>query len=298
LSEKREIYFCTASRSERSLIDPLLERLRTKFDLMICDLPTTFVGAFLKMRDFLKEKGAPDLVFTPFDRLEMLGASIGCLVSNVRTAQIHSGDLSEGTWDDVARHMIMLGSDYQFCTSQQSHIRATTVLMTLGRSIGHCYQVKPIHFDDLKIDYDACVAEPFDLVVYNPPTARPDLIEDDLDTIEVMIDKTTLWVSPNEDEGNKEIGDRIASLDEAFSDDSFPYSVLPIGTLPRSQFLGLLEKCERAIGNSSSFFYELPYFNKTHIQVGLRNKDRERLSPEQCVSGGSDEIVKILEATL
>lgn len=289
---KANIYFCTASRSERGLIEPLLHRLGKKFELKIVELPMSLPEAYVTMEDLLK-KDKPDLVFTPFDRIEMLGASLGCLTSNVPTAQIHAGDISvNGAWDDVTRHIITLGSSFQFCMSEESHSRAKSLLSMVGKSIEHCYQVKPIHFDDIEVDISVTPDEPFDLIVYNPPTTKIDEIYDDLWQIEELLeDKPTVWIEPNGDEGSNIILETMADLQN-------DGKIISMKSVPRPQFLGLLARCERAIGNSSSFFLELPYFGKTHIQIGSRNMGRESFKPEDAVAGGSDEIVKLLETYL
>lgn len=284
------IWFCTASRSERGLVDPLLKRLgeNPRFELNRVDIfPATFDDAYHQVRAEVFETGRPDLAFTPFDRVEMLGAAIGLATSNIPTAQIHAGDMSrEGSWDDYVRHMITLCSKVQFCVSDASYLRALRLLETAGKPTQHCYRVRSIHFDDLEVDESLALNEPFDLVVYNPPTSRPDLINKELAEIEALIDKKTVWIIPNEDIG----GDRILRW---VNETPKKHLIYLTPTLPRGKYMGLLARCTRAIGNSSSFLLELPFFQKTYVHIGVRNTGREVVQSVE--RGGSDDIIRILE---
>ena len=46
--------------------------------------------------------------------------------------------------------------------------------------------------------------------------------------------------------------------------------------IPRSDYLGFLKNCKILIGNSSSGIIEAGYFNTIVINIGIRQKDRER----------------------
>jgi UDP-N-acetylglucosamine 2-epimerase len=284
-----KIVFCTASRSERSLIQPLLNRIEAhpKMDLSLLELPLSFRGALEVASEFLKHNQV-DLAFCPFDRVEMLGACIAFFLKNMKIAQIHAGDISGGgTHDDIIRHMITLYSDIQFCNGGKSHQRTLRLLRTVGKPIKNCYEIGSIHFDDFDDNLIGALwipPQPFDLVLYNPLTRRPDLVPKELNEIEQLLDKSTVWIHPNEDAGRELILKKIEELKQK--------GVNGYTTVSRPQFLYLMKNCERAIGNSSAFIYELPAFNKNHIHIGLRNKDRE---PVEIRVGGSDRIVKILE---
>lgn len=296
------IAFCTASRSERALIEPIVRRLRKhpRFDVLVMELPTKFTDAIYRVwsaingtTHFVGEWSIQiqkplefHLAFCPFDRVEMFAAATAFFLKNVPIAQIHAGDISkEGTHDDTLRHQITLMTDIQFCNGEQSYQRAKTLLELAGKSTDSCFEIGSIQFDDLTIKHSAVPDEEFDLVLYNPPTRKPYLIHKELDEIELLLERHTLWIMPNEDDGRETIIKRIEKLERNGK-------VKGIDTVEREDFFGLLEKSERCIGNSSSFFVELPYFNKEHIHIGVRNKGRERVEAQP---GGSDRIIKCLE---
>jgi len=289
LANKR-IVVCTASRSERQLSQPLIEELKKspKFKVEVLELPITFKGAYETVEEYIRVKGKPDLAFVNYDRLEMLGACLAFFIKGVRLAQYQAGDVSgEGeVYDDLVRFMITLCSDFQFCNSEESFKRCLKFLKLVGKPVKNCHHVGSFAFDNLTLDYSAVPNEPFDLILYNPLSRRVDLMEGELDMIEKLLgERLALWVYPNEDEGRDIVIERIRKLEAEGR-------VKGLETLPRPQFLALMEKAERVIGNSSSFFLELPYFKKQHIHIGLRNRHRERIEVKP---GASRRIVEILE---
>jgi len=290
VDDRKTVLFYTASRSDRQLSKPLIRRLEKSplFNVITFSLPTDFEKAFRSVKRQLKDWTLINLVFCPYDRLEMLGAALMLWTHRVPLVQVHAGDFSsQGCFDDVARHMITLCSDIQFCVGKASHDRAMHLLNLVGKPVDRCYLIDSIHMDDVKLSYKQVPYVPFDLVLYNPPTKRLDLLLEEVTSIDHLLEenKPVIWIAPNEDEGRTWILEEVQRI-------SRTKNVKLLKTLPRPQFLGLLKKCDRAIGNSSSFFYELPHFNKKHIHIGVRNTGREYVDS---TSGGSAQIVKILE---
>lgn len=285
-----KIVVCTASRSERGLTLPLINELKRsgKFDVEVLELPVSFKGALEIAEEYLRVKEKPDLVFCSYDRVEMLGACLVFYFNGVKIAQYHAGDFGagEGVFDDCVRFMITLCSDIQFCNSAKSFTRCLRFLRTAGKPVEHCYCVGSLAFDDVNLDYSVVPNEPFDLILYNPLPKRLDLMGEELNQVENLLgERLAIWIYPNEDVGRDIVIKRIKKLEREGK-------VIGYDTLPRPQFLALLEKAERVIGNSSSFFYELPYFGKSHIHIGVRNRERERI---EIKTGASKKIVKILE---
>jgi UDP-N-acetylglucosamine 2-epimerase len=284
-----KIVACTASRSESGLLEPLIKAFREngKFLVDVLELPISFSGAFETVQEYLRVHGRPDLAFTSYDRVEMLGACLAFFLNRVKIAQYHAGDVSGSgeSFDDYVRFMITLCSDFQFCNSQESFTRCLRFLRLVGKPIQHVYCVGSLAFDDVTLDYSIVPSEAYDLVLYNPPNNAPEIIDSELDIIEKLLDKPTIWVHPNEDEGREKVLERIRKLAKKGLVKEQP-------TLPRAQFLALMKKAERCIGNSSAFFLEMPYLRKDeHIQVGVRNKNRQRIEVKL---GASKRIVQII----
>lgn len=250
-------------------------------------MPISFKGAFEVAEEFIRVNGKPQLAVCSFDRLEMLGACLAFFLNRVKIAQYHAGDIS-GTgevFDDYVRFMITLCSDFQFCNGESSFKRCLEFLKLVGKSIENCFEVGSMALDGVKLDYSLIPKEPYDLVLYNPPNKQPELIESELNEVERLLDKFTIWVFPNEDFGREKVIERIRELESKGK-------VKGYETLPREQFLALMERAERVIGNSSAFFLELSAFGRNHIHIGVRNKNRERVEVR---SGASKRIAEILE---
>lgn len=283
-----------SNRAEKGLLTPVIKRMRESqkitpivVDLMSIpikpkDYGTTYRHTYRMLGD---EK--PDLVLCCFDRSEMVFIALAAFHLHIPAAQIHAGDLSqEGTWDDMNRHVISLYADIHFCEGAPSYLRTIKLLETVGRSTKHIYEVGSTAFDDLEIDESLSPKEPYDLVLYNPCTRKPEVTAQEFLKIVNMMNKHVVWIEPNGDPGSEQITYAILDLK---AHPPFPLDFFR--TVPRSQFFGLMKNCDRAIGNSSAFFLELPFFNKRHIHIGIRNKNRETVQPR---IGGSDRIVKII----
>lgn len=288
----KKIVVTFSNRSEIGLLEPVIGRLRKHFEVIEFKMengedPSELGGLYGSAYAFLREC-QPDLVITPFDRKEQIFAALAAKMLNLRVAQIHAGDISrEGTWDDSVRHQISLNCDYLFCNTRESAERARKLVGLTGSS-AKVFEVGSTAFDDIEVDTSLCPDGKFDLVVYSPPTKRPDLIESELDKIESILDKPTVWVGPSGDPGSDQIVARAKKL-EGEGKVTFYQNV------PRPKFLGLMKRCKRAIGNSSSFFCELPFFGKRHVHVGVRNTSRERVAVR---TGGSDRIAEVLRREL
>lgn len=292
MGDQKRVIVCWSNRSERGLLEPVIKRLRKYFEVIEFKVdeeedPFELGRLYESAYSFLHEH-EPDLVITPFDRKAQIFAALAARMLNLKVAQIHAGDISrEGTWDDSVRHMISLVSDYLFCNGEESAERARELVKLTGSS-AKVFEVGSTAFDDLKIDTSACLEGSFDLVVYSPPTRRPDLIEKELDEIESLLDKPAVWIGPSGDPGSNQIVARAKKLEKEGKIKFYQ-------NLPRPKFLGLLKECTRAIGNSSSFLLELPHFGKRHVHIGVRNLGRETVKIKP---GGSDRIAEILHKEL
>ena len=289
----KRIVVAFSNRSEYGLLVPVIRRLEKHFEVIEFDMGAVTGGVF-KLGDLYKnafaflQESSPACVITPFDRKEQIFVALAARMLNLRVTQIHAGDISrEGCWDDQVRHMISLCCDYLFCNGEESAERARELVELTGSS-AKVFEIGSTAFDDIEVDTSSCPEGEFDLVIYHPPTKRPDLIEKELDEIESIIDKSTIWIGPSGDPGSDQIIARAKKLEKEGK-------IRFYQNLPRPKFLGLLKQCSRALGNSSSFFLELPHFGKKHIHIGVRNRGRGIVKIR---TGGSDRIAEILKKEL
>lgn len=291
-AKKKEVYFFYSNRAEKGILEPVIKKVdqskkfnATKVDLMMIPISVKEYGMTYTHTYKLLEENQPDLCFCSFDRPEMIFVALASFYQGIPVAQMHAGDISQhGSWDDFTRHAISVYASIHFCNGMPSYYRVLALLHVVGKEATHVYEVGSTAFDDIEIDESTCPTEPYDLVVYNPPTRRRDLIPSEVNKIADMLDKKTVWIEPNGD-----LGSAIIKATTLVRD----IKLAP--TVKRPQFLGLMKNAERFIGNSSSLFKEAPAFLKPHqlIHVGVRNAGREKLTKIR--KGGSARIVKILE---
>lgn len=286
-----------SNRAEKGILMPVIKRMResSTLDPLVCDLfsikpPVSKLGSTYDHTYKLLEENPVDLALCGFDRLEMIFVALAAHHHNIPIAQVHAGDQSfKGSFDDVTRHSISLYAQVHFCNGYKSYMRTCGLMNAVGRSAKWTFEVGSTAFDDLEIDDSLCPEKPYLLILYNPPTRRPDLMETELTEIKNMVDKPAVWIGPNWDPGSSKIVSYAHEV--AFSKGK---AITYRDNVPRPQFLGLLKNCDRFLGNSSSLFLEAPYFlpKERIIHIGVRNQGREFI---EIRPGGSDRIVSILE---
>ena len=86
----------------------------------------------------------------------------------------------------------------------------------------------------------------------------------------VKLGHTCIAIAPNSDAGRNEI---FCALKNYSKKHKF---IKIFSTLPRSDYLGMLKNCGVLIGNSSSGMIESSYFQIPVVNIGIRQKNRER----------------------
>lgn len=295
MGDKKRIVVAYSNRSEYGLLAPVIKRLQEHFEVIEFDMGD-MGGEVFELGDLYKKaftflrESAPVCVITPFDRKEQIFVALAARMLNLKVAQIHAGDISlDGTWDDQVRHMISLCCDYLFCNGEGSAER-TRGLVRLTGSSAKVFEVGSTAFDDTGVDTSICPKTLFDVVAYSPPTRHPELIDEELSEIESLLDKPAIWIGPSGDPGSSRITERVDKIKKS-------HDITFYQNLPRPKFLGLLKRCKRVIGNSSSLFLEAPAFLRPSqiIHMGVRNRGREIVKVRR---GGSGRIVKILKKEL
>jgi len=120
--------------------------------------------------------------------------------------------------------------------------------------------------------YDLDPGQLLFLVVQHPVTTQPERAGEQmattLDAIE-SFDAQTVFIYPNSDAGSDRMTEEIESRSESKDLHTFR-------SLPRREFLGLMDAADVMIGNSSSGIIEAPSFDLPVIDVGPRQDGRER----------------------
>ena len=221
----------------------------------------------------------PDLNMVLGDRVEMLASAIAASQMNIPNVHIHGGDKSGGI-DEYNRHAITKLSNIHFAATKKSKDRIIKmgenpkhVFFTGSPGVDEVAQNKITDKKTLEKNYKIKFKGDEILLLQHPVTTQTELSERQiLHTLKAIakIKKMTIVIAPNSDPGNKIIFKHLDSFAKKYD------FIRVYNSLPRSDYLGMLKNCGVLVGNSSSGIIESTYFQTPVINIGIRQKGRER----------------------
>lgn len=225
---------------------------------------------------FARER--PDFVIVLGDRGEMVAAALAAIHLNIPIVHIHGGERS-GTVDEPIRHAISKLSHYHFVATEASRAR----LVRMGEIPEHVFVTGAPGLDGLKslVRYtraELCAEAEFDesrpvaLVVFHPVLQEADTATEQMRIIMRALhalDVQALCLEPNSDAG----GGDIAEVLRQYADHP---GVRIFTHLPRDKFVSWMACADVMIGNSSSGIIEAPSLGLPVVNVGSRQRLRER----------------------
>ncbi|MBL1218727.1 MAG: UDP-N-acetylglucosamine 2-epimerase (hydrolyzing) [Planctomycetes bacterium] len=216
----------------------------------------------------------PDVVLVLGDRIEAFAAACAAGVGGTALAHAHGGDRAEGVADESMRHAITKLAHLHFPATKESADR----IIRLGEDSSRVHVVGSSAIDDLSGYSALSDAElgawalrgdsPFAVVLHHPTGldhhTEQVTMEALLQALEGGNDALPyVLLAPNHDPGRdavmEAIGDRPVS-----------------GHLHRSRFVGLLKRCAVLVGNSSCGLIEAAALGVPVVNIGPRQRGRER----------------------
>jgi UDP-N-acetylglucosamine 2-epimerase (hydrolysing) len=287
---KMRIWTCYFTRSELGPLGPLLNELSFRDDVEVhCE----YISRKMPIDSIMYSMGEfdPDLVLCGFDRPEMVPIAYAVYHKGIPIAQIFAGDLAGGAYDDADRFVLSNYATMLFCATTASKRRIIGASRWRDEMFDdkRVHLVGATHFDDMKDNGqpgDVCC--PFDLVLYNPPSmASEGQIDAELEKIKSYLrkDRSVVWVEPNGDEHSNKVKNFVMKLEG---------QAMWKKNMARPHFLSYMRFCDRMIGNSSCMAYEAAYYGKVTVQIGMRNRFRERMPDEKCKPGASKRIADLM----
>ena len=247
-------------------------------------------------------KHNPDINLVLGDRDEMLASALAAYHMNIPNAHIHGGDKSQGGIDEYNRHAITKISNIHFAATNNSRKRIIMmgedpkyVFLTGSPSIDEIANNKITSKKELEKKYNLKFSGNEILLVQHPVTTETDLSGKQIaNTLEAItrLKKTTISVAPNSDAGNKKIFEYLRFFSRKYD------FIRMYKTLSRSDFLGMLNNCGVLVGNSSSGIIEASYFNIPVVNIGIRQKGREKGPNVIDVVGSTNSIYRAILKTL
>ncbi|MBR1130056.1 UDP-N-acetylglucosamine 2-epimerase [Bradyrhizobium iriomotense] len=233
-----------------------------------------FADAFARLK--------PDLVVVLGDRYETFAAAQAAMFMRLPMAHLFGGDVTEGAIDESIRHAISKMAHLHFTSNADSSRRLTQ----LGEDPGRVFTVGSTGIDSIKrmklMDRDTLGREVGMslgahniLVTFHPVTVEADGSVESLDELLAALsavdpDVRLFFTLANADAEGRALNERI----KAFVSDR-PHAIAA-ASLGQLRYLSLMNQVDAVVGNSSSGVYEAPSLNTPSVDIGDRQKGRER----------------------
>lgn len=243
----------------------------------------------------------PDILLIEGDRWEALSGTIAASFMNIPVAHVSGGDITEGgSIDDSIRHSITKFAHIHFPGTSQSAER----IMDMGEEKWRIHMVgdpgndlvgfEPLGSEKLEAMFNLKQNNPFLLVVQHPVASEIENISVQIrETMEsiVKLGMQSIIIYPNSDSGGRQAIEVIKEYSEHPNINIYK-------SLTRDVYLSLLATCSVIIGNSSSGIVESPHFKKSVVNIGNRQKGRERSTNVIDTGYDRDQIVAAVKKAL
>ena len=237
--------------------------------------PDRATGGAIQKLAALYEKLNPDIVLVTGDRIEPFAAAVAARIGNRCVAHIHGGDRAQGQLDDSLRHAITKLANIHFPATRESAER----IYRLGEERFRIHTVGTPGLDSVK-ELAArgsnlqSLKKPFVLVALHPDTADEIQQQSRAAMLFAAIEKggfqQSIVIYPNNDPGWQGIARVLETLS--------PAKWICHRDLPRAEFLSCLNNASVLVGNSSSGIIEAASVGTPVINVGDRQRGRQRSS--------------------
>lgn len=235
----------------------------------------------------------PDINLILGDRDEMLASAIAAYHMNIPNAHIHGGDRSQGGIDEYTRHAITKISNIHFTASKKSKQRVIKMgenpkytIFTGSPAIDEILSERITNKNDFEKKYGFQPSKNYIILLQHSVTTEINQsrkqIRETLSAIE-RLHCNTIALAPNSDAGHEAIFQELRTQKRKSNFNLYE-------SIPREDFLCLLKNCGVLVGNSSSGMIEASYFNIPVVNIGIRQKGRERSKNVIDVNHSSTEI--------
>jgi UDP-N-acetylglucosamine 2-epimerase (non-hydrolysing)/GDP/UDP-N,N'-diacetylbacillosamine 2-epimerase (hydrolysing) len=221
----------------------------------------------------------PDLLLLIADRYEMLAPASVALALRIPIAHIEGGEISEGAIDDAVRNALTKMSHIHFTSTQLARERVIgmgeepwRVHRAGAPSLDHLRRSRLLTREELEQRLQIDLTQSTILVAYHPVTIRRETTEE-VDALFAALSQAggqVLFCFPNADAGSHHIIERTRSFLAARENGKVFTNLDPI------TYWSLLGQIDALVGNSSSGIMETASFALPTVNIGLRQRGRER----------------------
>jgi UDP-hydrolysing UDP-N-acetyl-D-glucosamine 2-epimerase len=225
----------------------------------------------------------PDLLLLIADRYEMLAPAAVALSLRIPIAHIEGGEISEGAIDDAVRNALTKMSHVHFTSTEGARARVISMGEEPWRvhragapSLDHLRRSDMLSRKEVEGRCGADFSTPTLLIAYHPVTLEQDTTLEAgplfaaLETIAEQEKSQLLFCYPNADAGSRSLIERTREFLERH-----PCGKLFVN-LDAVTYWSLLRSVDVMVGNSSSGIMETASFALPTVNIGMRQKGRER----------------------
>jgi len=234
--------------------------------------------AVLGLADCLAQM-RPDLLLLIADRYEMLAPAAVATALRIPLAHIEGGEISEGAIDDAVRNALTKLSHIHFTSTERARARviamgeqAWRVHRSGAPSLDHLRRSALLSREQVQARLDFRLQTPAALVAYHPttiardPTREADALFQALESVPAQL----VFCYPNADAGSRHLIARTESFIERLGKGRVFVNLDPV------LYWSLLRSVDFLVGNSSSGIMEAASFALPAVDVGIRQRGRER----------------------
>jgi len=253
----------------------------------------------------------PDLVVVRGDRFEVLSAATAAAYMNIPLAHIEGGDIT-GTLDESVRHAITKLAHLHIATNEAARER----LLRMGEDprsvfnfgspdveVAETFARAENGASELAATGSGALVDPgedFVMVMYHPVWSEA--LEsgtlarrtEELLAVVHSLGMQALWFWPNADVGSEEISRTL----RVFHDQTGEHHIRFMRYLPPRSFISLLARARLLIGNSSAGIKECSYLGVPVVNIGTRQRGRQRAGNVLDVADESGAIRAAIEEQL
>jgi len=221
----------------------------------------------------------PDLMLLIADRYEMLAPAAVATALRIPLAHIEGGEISEGAIDDAIRNALTKLSHIHFTSTETARARVVAMGEEEWRvhragapSLDHLRRSPLLSREDVQERLGIRLTPPTALIAFHPTTIARDLTReaDALFTALESVPAQLLFSYPNADAGSRELIERTHAFLRSRSNGRVFVNLGPV------LYWSLLRSVDLLLGNSSSGIMEAASFALPAVNVGIRQRGRER----------------------
>ncbi len=234
--------------------------------------------AVLALADLLGQM-RPDLLLLIADRYEMLAPASVALTLRIPIAHIEGGEISEGAIDDAVRNALTKMSHIHFTSTEGARARVVAMGEEPWRvhragapSLDHLRRSRLLDVRELEERLQVSLQRPTVVVAYHPVTIVRNTTQEAESLFAALenVDAQILFCYPNSDAGSHALMQRTQAFLARHS------RARVYVNLDAVTYWSLLRHVSLLIGNSSSGIMEAASFALPVVNVGFRQKGRER----------------------